>query len=244
MLPQPERDRGLVDRAMRLIGNVDAKDWQLGAAGKSQCADRHAGFLARDGQRVHGTDRGGVVNHATEFVRQPEPLPQPIEDDRFELGGDRRRAPGHRVDVQRSRDHLGENAGPRRGATEVAHELRMRPMRDTRNNQAINVGENLFKRLGGFRRRRWQRGNDCTGFCRRRNALLRDVFAIIRHPIRQLVQMFAVNIRGNIAKGVFHSLGRRAAACAAIRPPPIQSRPMPLDKILSPNGYPPSARCQ
>ena len=40
--------------------------------------------------------------------------------------------PGHGVDVQGRGDHFGENAGTGRGAAEVAHELRMRPVRHVR----------------------------------------------------------------------------------------------------------------
>ncbi len=86
VLAQSECDRPFLDRTMGLVRNVNAKDRQLGAAGETQRPHRGARFLAGDGEGVHGRDGGGVVDHTGEIVRQAEPLPQPIEDERFQLG--------------------------------------------------------------------------------------------------------------------------------------------------------------
>ena len=61
-------------RAVRLIGCVNAKAWQT-AIGEPKFSRRWRGFFARDRKRVHDPNRRCVVNHALEFVRQPNPLP-------------------------------------------------------------------------------------------------------------------------------------------------------------------------
>ena len=68
VFPQPERDRAFVDGAVRLVGNINAKNWELRAARETERAHGGAGFLARGGQCVHGRDRGGVIDDAAEVV--------------------------------------------------------------------------------------------------------------------------------------------------------------------------------
>jgi hypothetical protein len=57
LLAKAERDRCLVDGAVRLIGSIDAEHRNLRAAGKSFARIAVLAFLPRGGERVHRGDR-------------------------------------------------------------------------------------------------------------------------------------------------------------------------------------------
>jgi len=71
---EPEGDGRFFGRAVRLIGGVNAKARQA-AIGEPKFSRRWRGFFACGRKRVHDPNRRCVVNHALEFVRQPNPLP-------------------------------------------------------------------------------------------------------------------------------------------------------------------------
>jgi len=127
--------------------------------------------------------------------------------------------------IERRGDHFGKNARTGRGAAKIAHELRMRPMRDSGNNDALDVGENLFERCRAFRWRCLQLRQDCAGPGVRRDGTLRDVLTIIRDPICQLMQLFPKFFRRNITKAwpVIHSNGVRLRRGRARRQTPRMS---------------------
>ena len=115
----------------------------------------HAGdadFARRD-ERVHGRDRRRVVDHAFESVGQADQLAEPAERDRLELGGGRRRAPQHRLLVERGRQKFGEDAGRARRDGEVREEARMVPVGEAGHEHALEVGHDGVERLRLLRRR-------------------------------------------------------------------------------------------
>ena len=126
---------------MRLVGHVDSQSRDIVPTGQTFAARIRNRFFACDRERVHDSNRGGVVKNATKLVRQTKPMPQPVEHERFQFRRRRRSAPRHGIDVERRRDHVGEQAGRRAGAAEVAHELRMRPMHHAWRNHAIDIGQ-------------------------------------------------------------------------------------------------------
>ena len=101
LLAKTKRDGGFLDRTVRLIGSVNSQTRDIVSTGQTFRAHAIDRFFTRHGQRMHDSYRGRVVNNAAKLVRQTEPLPQPIQNERFQLGRSRRRAPGHGVDVER-----------------------------------------------------------------------------------------------------------------------------------------------
>ena len=132
LVAEAEQDDGLVDRRVRLVRAVDAQPRHVVAAREPVRA--HAGHapLARRRQRVQRRDRRRVVDDALERVGQAHQLPQPAERDRLEFGRRRRRAPEHRLLVERRRQELGEHAGRAGGNREVGQEPRVVPVRQAR----------------------------------------------------------------------------------------------------------------
>src|SRR3954451_13222107 len=79
-------------------------------------------------------------------------------------------------------------------------------MRDTRQHDPVDVGDNFVQRLALFRRLGGQLRSDRAGLRLRRNAIARDIFAVIGNPIRDLVQMFAKLCRGDITELFTHAV--------------------------------------
>ena len=84
--------------------------------------DSRIGHLARRRDSVQRADRRGVVDDSEEFRGQPDPLAQPSERHLFQFRQRGAAFPQHAVDVERRRQHLGENAGLRRRNREVGVE--------------------------------------------------------------------------------------------------------------------------
>src|SRR5438067_8492521 len=185
---------------MRLVGSIDAEGRQLGASAQSKLSCVWRGLLPGGGQRMHCRDRGGVVNNALEFIRQSEPLPEPVEHECFEFSRSWGSAPGHGVDIHRRGDHLGENPRTGRRATEVTHELRVRPMSYARDNDPLNVAKNFVQCRAGFWRSLIQLRKNRTRLVVRSNRAFGDVLAIVGNPIGQLMQTLAELLVRYVAK--------------------------------------------
>ena len=160
---QAEDDRALLDRGVRLVGRVDAEAGYVGTPGHPLLPDLEPGGLARRGERAQRGDRRRVVDDAAEGGGQAEELPEPVEDDVLQLGGGRRRAPEHGVDVERGAEELAED--PRSGAAdcEVREEARVVPVGDARKDHALEVREDPVERLRALRRRRGQGASNVAG---------------------------------------------------------------------------------
>ena len=163
LAPDAERDRGLLDVRVRLIGDVDAQHRQIGAAGHPAFANLESQRFARRGERRVTADRGRVVDDAVKRRRQPEHLAQPPQRDIFQLGRGRRGAPQHRVDVECGGERFGEDRHRRRADRKVRKEARMVPVRDARYDQALEIAEDRIERLRLVRRRRRERRDQVAG---------------------------------------------------------------------------------
>jgi hypothetical protein len=76
--------RAFIDGRVGVLGLVENQRRML--AGEPHFG---GGQLARGEDRVHAGGRGGVVDDAEKFLRQPQPFAQPAQRDLFELGGGR-----------------------------------------------------------------------------------------------------------------------------------------------------------
>ena len=88
----------------------------------------------------------------------------------------------------------------------------MRPVRDSGNNDPINVGENFIERRGALRRNWIQLREDFPWPHVWRNGTRRDLLPIICNPIGYAVKMLPKNIRRNVTEfrskvvcGLLHS---------------------------------------
>ncbi len=172
-----------------------------------------------------------------------EPLAEPIEHECFQFRSRRGRSPSHGIDVQRADNHFREDPGTRCRAAKVAHELRMRPVRNSWDNQAFDISEDFIERRSYFRRDRVQLREDCSRLVIRRDPPLIDICAIISDPICESMKFVVKNVWRNVAEltdictqmclSTFHW---RELEPAAILPPSTQSRPIPFESNRSPNG--------
>ena len=188
LVAEADRDHALVDRRMRLLGAVDAQRGKVAAPGEAAHADLVDGRLAGGEQRVHGRDRRGVVDHAFESRRQADQLAQPAERHGFELRGRRRRAPQHRLLVERRRQELGEDAGRAGRDREVGEEAGMIPVRQAGHEHALEVGHDRRRTV----RRLPARWRAARPRCRRastrdENGIALDVLEVVGDPVDELV---------------------------------------------------------
>jgi hypothetical protein len=123
--------------------------------GETECSRRRRSFFARNRERVHNSDGRGVVDNAAKFFRQSHPLPCPINDQRFQFSRRRRRAPRHRIHIQRRSRDFAEDSRPSLSPAEVTEKHRMAPMHHAGNDQSIDVGKNFFERFRIFGRFGW-----------------------------------------------------------------------------------------
>ena len=85
----------------------------------------------------------------------------------------------------------------------------MRPVHHARNNEPIDVAENLVEWFGLFRRLRRKPCDNRARLVVRRDAQFFDSFAEVRDPIRERVQLPAKFFRRRIAEiwlSIFHGL--------------------------------------
>src|SRR5882724_4492710 len=77
----------------------------------------------------------------------------------------------------------------------------MAPMRQRRNDQAIDVSKNRLHRLASFRRRGWQLRFEITGLNLRQHRQIFDTFEVIRDPVDDLMTEAAEFFGGHVAEG-------------------------------------------
>src|SRR5205823_6027986 len=139
-------------------------------------------------------------NDASKFFWQIHPLPQPVNDERFQFSRSRTCAPGHSVDVQWRGHDFAQNSRPGLCPTEIPKKHWMTPMHHSRNNQPIDVAQNFIKRFAFFGRLRWQRRSDRARFVVRRDTQAGNVFPKIGDPISKLMKLFPENSRLGITE--------------------------------------------
>ena len=175
---------------MRLIGAVHRDGGHVAASGEPFRAHVRDRRLARRHERMHRRDRRRVVDDAFECPGQPDQLAQPAERHLFELGRGGRRAPQHRLLIERGGQEIGEHAGSAAGDREVRHEARMIPVREAGHEHAFEVAHDLLERLGIFRRLRRERIDDVARPHAREDRVLVGVFQVVRDPVDERVAVF------------------------------------------------------
>ena len=105
---------------------------------------RHQRGLARRPLDHAATGRAGRA----EPFGQVEQLLHPVEHERLELGGGRRRGPRHRVDPEPGRHQLAEDRRERDVGREPGEEPRVLPLGEARHDDAFQVGHDRLERLG------------------------------------------------------------------------------------------------
>ena len=186
VVAQPQRHHGLVDRRVGVLGAVDARRREVGAAGEAALA--HLGHrLPGRGERVQGRDRGGVVDDPLEAVGQPEQAPQPPEGRLFELGHRRRGAPQHALGVEPGAQEVGEDAGAAGADREVGEEPGVVPVGQAGHDDALDVVADGAPRLAGVGRGRGQGVADLARLHPRQHRVALGFLEIAGDPVDQLV---------------------------------------------------------
>ena len=124
---EPGEERGLGDRAVRLVARVHDERRVLGLQAAAVLREPRGAFAGAE-QGGEGGRAGRVLDHAGERVRQPHHLAQPLHDDVLDLGGGGAGLPAHALHAEarrrrgrraptRSRCCWGSSAGSRGGSS-------------------------------------------------------------------------------------------------------------------------------
>ena len=181
-LEQPAR---LVDRGVRVLRADD----DAGARPR----------VARGRERRQRRDRCPLLDVAVQAGREPEQLRKPVEGRLLELLERRRGAPED-ADVVEPRDQqLGESSRAGAGGREVGEEPRALPVRETREDDTVEVFEHARKRLRLLGRRRGQCGAHVAGRESREHGRLLDALLIAREPVDRGVPVLDERHRASTA---------------------------------------------
>ena len=162
-----------------------------GRAAQAALARFRQPHLAGRGQRVEGGNGGRVVDGSREGGRQPHEAAQPVQGHLLQLGGRRGGPPHHRVDVERRREELPEDAGPGSGNGEVGEEARVVPVRDPRHHHRLEV---LEERLHGLPRVRHLGRESATHLPRLhggQDRMALHLLQVVGHPVHEPAPPFA-----------------------------------------------------
>ena len=162
-------------------------------------------------------DRCGVVDDAFEGLRQPDQPSQPGERHRLELRRGRRRAPEHRLLVERRRQELGEHPGRAARDREVGEEPRVVPVGQSGHQDSLEVGHHRVDGPDPPVRDR-QRGEISPGLTRASTGRF-DAIEIVGDPIDQRVAVPAkgVGVRSGVDRVRSTSADSRRTAARAAR---------------------------
>ncbi len=154
--------RGLIDRAVGLGGDVDAERAGLGleaAAGEGVAG----GALAGADERDEGGGGGGVLDDAVPGGGEAGHLADPVEDYVFELGDGGGGLPGEAEDAEAGGEEVAEDAGEQGVRGEVAEEAGVLPEGEAAGDDAVEVGEDVGEGLGLGGGRGGELGGDFAG---------------------------------------------------------------------------------
>ena len=199
-LPEPQRHHGLVDRRVRMLGQVDPARRQLGASRQPAGADVRDGRLAGRGQRVQARHRGRVVDHPLERGRQPQQLPQPAQGDFLQLGRGGRGAPQHRLHVEGRGQQLRQHARPAPGDGEVGEEAGVVPVGDAGQEMTLEVREDRVERRARLRRGGGQPLADLAGRGARQDRVAVVLAQVGGDPVDEGVSVAPEFLRPHVAE--------------------------------------------
>ena len=188
--------RGLLDRAVAVRRRVD--DERRGSG--LQPASREAVVgraLARAEQRDERAGGRGVLNDAAPGRQTAEHLTKPVGRDFFDFGQRRTRLPRQAEHAQARAREVAQHAREIAVAGEVAEERRMRPVRETRDDDRVEVAHDVVERFGRLGRRRRQPGLDLARRVSAPSRVARHARPIVRDPVDQLMTMAPEFFRGH-----------------------------------------------
>ena len=136
---------------------------------------------------MHCRDRCRVVDHTFERVGQADEPPEPRERDRFELGRRWRRAPQHRLLIERGAQKIREHARRAGGGREVGQKSRMVPVRQPGHEHALEIGHDRVEWLPLFGCVRGKRRHDLSGPDPRQHRIFVGVLEILGDPVDEVV---------------------------------------------------------
>ncbi len=151
----------------------------------SHASDAPTVRLPRGGER---SDRGNgrrILEVAVPPGRKAEELRHPVERVGLQLGGRRRGAPDERDRVERGGEKLREDARLGGAVGEVGEEPRALPVRRPRQQDLVEVAQNVRKRLASLRRRRGQAVANVARLDLCEHGELSDVFEVPRSPFER-----------------------------------------------------------
>ena len=188
------QQRALVDRAMRMRRHIDARlaGFALQSAARQRISRRP---LARADERDQCAGRRGILNDAAPGRREPEHLPQPIDDDLFDFGQRRARLPGEPEHAEPSADEIAENARRQGVGGEVAEETRMLPKRQSRQDDAVEIVDHRAEVLRLARRLFRQGVAHLAGPGRGHHRPLGQAFMVVGQPVDEPVAVAAEFLR-------------------------------------------------
>jgi hypothetical protein len=141
--------------------------------------------LARGRQCRHRRRGRGVLDVPVPAGGKPEQLREPGQGHLLELGRGRRGPPENRDVVERRRQQLGEDPGLRGGGGEVGEEARMLPVRDTRQQELLQIAKDVGEGLRPLRRLGREPSADLARVDPRQDGKLAHPLQVARDPLER-----------------------------------------------------------
>ena len=168
---------------MRLLGRIKAQFRHTIAPRHAPRADLGRHGIPRGCNRKQARRRCAVGNDAFEVGRQPQHFAQPFEHALLQLGRRWRCPPQHGVHIERGRKKFAENPRARARDGEIGEERGMVPMRNSRQDQALEIIQNAFDRFGLRRRCPWKLGANLARPAARQNGVAFGMRPVVDDPV-------------------------------------------------------------
>ena len=144
-------------------------------------------FLPGRKQGAQRRRRSRVLDDAGHALGESQHLAQPFEDRVFELGGRRRGLPDHALSAEPGRQQLAQDGGRAVIGRKIGVPPGMLPVRDTREDDGLEVGEDAVHGLGLRGRFGGDLGLDLARIKPGHDRQILDVFHIIGEPIDEFM---------------------------------------------------------
>ncbi len=174
------------DRAVRLVRGVDDERRLLGLQSAAVLAEARRALAGAE-QGAERRRAGAVVDHAAEGLGQADHLPQPVHDHVLDLGRRGARLPAHALGAETRRDEVGEHRGEVGVGGEVGEPAGVVPVRDARQHDALEVGDDVAEALALLRRLGRQLRRDLAGLDAAHDREFVEALAVGGDPLDQLV---------------------------------------------------------
>ena len=177
---------GLLDRAVGLAGDVNDQGLFLGLQA-ALVQTEAGGLLPAHGRGHQGTGGSSVLNHSLPRRGQPHHLSDPVGGQLFQLGQGRTGLPGEAKHAQAGAEIIAQDTGQRAVGGKVAKKARMLPVRQSGQDDPIQVLEDRGEVLGLFGRRSRKLGLDLARLGASHHGFLNHVSTVISNPVDELM---------------------------------------------------------